>query len=305
MTTQLQEANTNVVIGNFTQAELDTLKATVAKGTTNEQFALFVQTCVSSGLNPFLNQIYCIVYRGRDGAVMSMQIAVEGIVALAKRNPHYKGFIASEVKEHDEFEINVAAGEVTHKITAMQRGKTIGAYCVAYREGAPNVAVVITIDQIEHLVKGRNKDMWRDYFDDMIVKHAMKRAFKRQFGIEIAETENVPTETSIENMPEYEPKQREVVVEVNGVEDSSKQESPTPSPTPPIDDEGEKLNKTRDEMKTKFEQLGIFDPEEMKNYIAKHTKVLGNKPTLAELTGLLKIMDQHIAEMNNNYDELD
>lgn len=302
MTTQLQEANTNVVIGNFTQAELDTLKATVAKGTTNEQFALFVQTCVSSGLNPFLNQIYCIVYRGRDGAVMSMQIAVEGIVALAKRNPHYKGFIASEVKEHDEFEINVAAGEVTHKITAMQRGKTIGAYCVAYREGAPNVAVVITIDQIEHLVKGRNKDMWRDYFDDMIVKHAMKRAFKRQFGIEIAETENVPTETSIENMPEYEPKQREVVVEVNGVEGSSKQESPTPSPT---DDEGEKLKKARDEMKTKFEQLGIFDPEEMKNYIAKHTKVLGNKPTLAELTGLLKIMDKHIAEMNNNYDELD
>ncbi|AKF92709.1 RecT family recombinase [Brevibacillus laterosporus] len=302
MTTQLQEANTNVVIGNFTQAELDTLKATVAKGTTNEQFALFVQTCVSSGLNPFLNQIYCIVYRGRDGAVMSMQIAVEGIVALAKRNPHYKGFIASEVKEHDEFEINVAAGEVTHKITAMQRGKTIGAYCVAYREGAPNVAVVITIDQIEHLVKGRNKDMWRDYFDDMIVKHAMKRAFKRQFGIEIAETENVPTETSIENMPEYEPKQREVVVEVNGVEGSSKQESPTPSPTA---DEGEKLKKARDEMKTKFEQLGIFDPEEMKNYIAKHTKVLGNKPTLAELTGLLKIMDKHIAEMNNNYDELD
>ncbi|RAP29091.1 hypothetical protein C2W64_04038 [Brevibacillus laterosporus] len=302
MTTQLQEANTNVVIGNFTQRELDTLKATVAKGTTNEQFSLFVQTCVSSGLNPFLNQIYCIVYRGRDGAVMSMQIAVEGIVSLAKRNPHYKGFIASEVKEQDEFEINVAAGEVTHKITAMQRGKTIGAYCVAYREGAPNVAVVITIDQIEHLIKGRNKDMWRDYFDDMIVKHAMKRAFKRQFGIEIAETENVPSETSIENMPEYEPTQREVVVEVNGEEVRNKSEN---VPSSNAEDEESHIKRIKKELKHKFEVLGISGKEEINAYMQQHCPIKGNAPTLAELTGLLKIMDKHIAEMNSNDDELE
>ncbi|BFH15871.1 hypothetical protein J6TS7_23270 [Paenibacillus dendritiformis] len=89
------QINTQAVVGGFSQSELDTLKSTIARGTTDEQFALFVQTCARSGLNPFLNQIYCIVYNGKNGPVMSIQIAVEGVVALAKKHPQYKGFIAA------------------------------------------------------------------------------------------------------------------------------------------------------------------------------------------------------------------
>jgi recombination protein RecT len=295
--TALQNINTEAVVGSFTQSELDTLKATIARGTTNEQFALFVQTCARSGLNPFLNQIYCIVYNGKDGPVMSIQIAVEGIVALAKRHPQYKGFIASEVKENDEFEIDVVTGEPKHRITTLQRGKTIGAYCVAYREGAPNIAVVVTTDQVEHLVKGRNGQMWKDYFDDMIVKHAIKRAFKRQFGIEVAEDEYVTAGNSIDNIPEYQPQRKDITAEVE-VTEGKKQ-------LPAEDDEATKLKKARAEMKEKFAQLGITSPEEMAAYIEKHAKPKGDKPTLAEMMGLLKIMDMHIAEKQAaNDDEL-
>ncbi|UED70737.1 RecT family recombinase [Brevibacillus sp. HD3.3A] len=282
----LNNINTEAVVGSFTQSELDTLKATIARGTTNEQFALFVQTCARSGLNPFLNQVYCIVYNGKDGPVMSIQIAVEGIVALAKRHPQYKGFIASEVKENDEFEIDVVTGEPKHRITTMQRGKTIGAYCVAYREGAPNIAVVITNDQVEHLLKGRNGQMWKDYFDDMIVKHAIKRAFKRQFGIEVAEDEHNHGGTSADSIPEYQP--RKDITPNREVIDVPKQASE--------DDEATKMKTARAEMKKKFELLGITEPADMAKYIEQHAKPKGDKPTLAEITGLLKIMDMHIAE---------
>lgn len=286
--TAVQALETQAVVGSFTQSELDTLKATIARGTTNEQFALFVQTCARSGLNPFLNQVYCIVYNGKDGPVMSIQIAVEGIVALAKRHPQYKGFIASEVKENDEFEIDVVTGEPKHRITSMQRGKTIGAYCVAYREGAPNIAVVITNDQVEHLLKGRNGQMWKDYFDDMIVKHAIKRAFKRQFGIEVAEDEHIQGGTMVDNIPDYQPQRKDITPQAEVIE--------APKKPPTEDDEATKLKKARAEMKRKFEQLGITEPADMAAYIEQHAKPKGDKPTLAEITGLLKIMDMHIAE---------
>lgn len=283
-TKALANIDTQAVVGSFTQSELDTLKQTIAKGTTNEQFALFVQTCVRSGLNPFLNQIYCIVYNTRDhGPTMSIQIAVEGIVALAKRHPNYKGFIASEVKENDEFEIDVVTGEPKHRITTMQRGKTVGAYCVAYREGAPNIAVIVTADQVDHLVKGRNGQMWKDYFDDMIVKHAIKRAFKRQFGIEVAEDEYG---TAGAEIPAYEPQRRDITDEANAAGNQ---------PQTQPEDVDAKMTELRAQMNAKFKQLGITGKEAKAAYIAEKGVVKGETPTMQELTKLLKLMDVDIA----------
>lgn len=285
--TTVQTINTQAVIGNFTESELDTLKHTIARGTSNEQFSLFVQTCARSGLNPFLNQIYCIVYDGKHGPVMSIQIAVEGIVALAKRHEHYKGFIASEVKENDEFEIDVVTGEPIHRIKTMQRGKTVGAYCVAYRDGAPNIAVIITADQVEHLLKGRNGQMWKDYFDDMIVKHAIKRAFKRQFGIEVAEDEYVQS-TSIDNMPSYNSGTRR---------DITGEAAVVPTDEPVIEQpKDDAMKAIRKKITAAFKKLGITDTEAMSAYTAQRMKQKGDAPTLQELTGLLKVMEMEIEE---------
>jgi recombination protein RecT len=286
----LQTINTQAVVGNFTQKELDTLKATIARGTSNEQFALFVQTCASSGLNPFLNQIYCITYDGKHGPVMSIQIAVEGIISLAKRHPQYKGFIASEVKENDHFEIDMVTGEPVHKITSMQRGKTIGAYCVAYREEAPNMAVIITSDQVEHLVKGRNGQMWKDYFDDMIVKHAIKRAFKRQFGIEVAEDDLSHQGSTGDSIPEYKPQERKDITP-----NAEVIEAPKPN------NETDQLNQLIAEINAKFKKLGITTKQAKNEYTMKH--VPDFKATLAGWTGLSKLLDMHI-DLQEAQDEL-
>lgn len=296
MTTQIAVSNTQAVVGSFTQSELETLKGTIAKGTSNEQFALFVQTCVQSGLNPFLNQIYCITYNGKDGPVMSIQIAVEGIVSLAKRHSQYKGFIASEVKEADLFEINVVTGEPVHKITTLQRGKTVGAYCVAYREGAPNVAVIITNDQVDHLLKGRNASMWKDYFDDMIVKHAIKRAFKRQYGIEIAEDEVVSSEQS-EPAPYV---RRDITSEATTAA------SPAPQlQEPSAAAQVNEVAIVRQQISTAFKKLGITNKDDQTAYMLKNMNMAGDKPSKDELEGLLKVIEMEIAEKEAEGDDLE
>ncbi|NEZ45361.1 RecT family recombinase [Paenibacillus alvei] len=287
--TAVQNINTQAVVGSFTQSELDTLKQTIARGTSNEQFSLFVQTCARSGLNPFLNQIYCIVYDGKHGPVMSIQIAVEGIVALAKKNPQYKGFIASEVRANDEFEIDMVSGEPKHRITSMQRGETVGAYCVAYRDGAPNISVIVTRDQVEHLIKGRNGQMWKDYFDDMIVKHAIKRAFKRQFGIEVAEDEYVQP-NSIDNTASYESARKDITADVE-----SKPQLQQPQQNSQNGENGE-IKKVRRDISAAFKKLGITNEKAMTEYTMARMKQKGDKPTLQELTGLLKVMQLEIEE---------
>lgn len=299
----IQTIDTQAVVGGFTNSELDTLKATIAKGTSNEQFALFVQTCARSGLNPFLNQIYCIVYNGKDGPVMSIQIAVEGIVALAKRHLQYKGFIASEVKENDEFEIDVVSGEPKHHIKTMVRGKTVGAYCVAYREGAPNIAVIITADQVDHMLRGRNAQMWKDYFDDMIVKHAMKRAFRRQFGIEVAEDESIPSGPDV--APYEQPARRDITEEANSAAaTSSEKAGSSASPTEPEAVDAN-YDKAVSDMKAKFKQMGISDKNGREQWFADNKiSWKGESPTLAELKGAIKIMDLQIAAKQRADDDL-
>lgn len=288
--TQLQ------AIGNFSAEDLKTIKETIARGATDPQFNLFVRTAAAAGLNPFLNQIYCIVYNGKNGPQMSIQISVEGIVSLGKKHPEYKGFIAAEVKENDEFKANYQKGEVEHEITTMQRGQTVGAYCIAYREGAPNVLVIVTKDQVEHHLKGRNPDMWRDYFDDMITKHAIKRAFKRQYGVEISE-DNHPAQNSVENIPAYEPTRKDITQEVDATNTEQKQEKEQPKQQQePAETEDEELKKLKTEMKEKFKKLGIIQKEEVEAYLSEHFKMKGDKPTVQELTGLLKMMDLHIQE---------
>ncbi|WP_339273568.1 RecT family recombinase [Paenibacillus sp. FSL W8-0426] len=291
---QLQAINEEVVVGNYTQKHLDTLKSTIAKGTSNEQFALFVQTCVRTGLDPFLNQIFCIVYNGKDGPTMSMQIAVEGIVALAKKHPQYKGFIASEIRANDHFKAKIHTGEVEHEPDVMNPGETIGAYCIAYREDAPNILVIVRKDQVEHLIKGRNGQMWKDYFDDMIVKHAIKRAFKRQYGIEVSEDE-APAAPS-----EHNPyTRRDVTPEAPPVQTIQQPDSVEGNEEAPVDE----IKQMKAEMKQKYKLLGITDKDAMAAHMGQYCQAKNGEPTVQEIKAYLKVMDLQIQAQHDSLPE--
>ncbi|MFB7142045.1 RecT family recombinase [Gottfriedia sp. NPDC056225] len=270
MSNQLAVSNTQAVVGNFTQNELDTLKHTIAVGTSNEQFALFVQTCVNSGLNPFLNQIYCIVYGGK----MSIQVAVEGVLALARKQQGFKGIDVELVHENDDFKYNPASKEITHSV-GFPRGKVIGGYAVAKKEGFTDVVTIMEVNEVEHMTKGNNKNMWANYFNDMFKKHIMKRAAKLQYGIEIAEDEQIGTSSVDEATSGYrkEIAPNQIEIAEGGV----------------IDYEDE-MKKRWSEIKSKQTKYGLSE-DGLKNMIKINFNQVAKELTLQQLVGLSKLID--------------
>ena len=210
MTTEIKVAEEKV-IGDFTQPQLNVLQHTIAKDTTLAQFDLFVQTCVNSGLNPFLNHIYCIVY----GQTMSIQIAVEGILYLARQKEGYLGIDTQLVHENDEFRLgrDENTGEMKVKVhdIGFPRGQVTGGYAIAKRKGFEDVICVMEACEVEEFKKGKNQKMWKDYFSDMFKKHMTKRAAKLQFGVEINEDESFTAGEGLDTMEGYDPSKRKEI----------------------------------------------------------------------------------------------
>jgi len=209
MTTELKAAEEKV-IGNFTGSQLEVLQHTIAKGTTLPQFDLFVQTCVDSGLNPFLNHIYCVVYNG----TMSIQVAVEGILHLARQKEGFLGIDTQLVHENDKFKLgrdDKGEMKVMQHDIGFPRGKVTGGYAIAKRKGFEDVICVMEVNEVEEFTKGRNAKMWKSYFSDMFKKHMVKRAAKAQFGIEINEDESISAGEGLDSMPEYDPSKRKEI----------------------------------------------------------------------------------------------
>lgn len=83
---------TQTAVTQFSNDQLALVRQTVAKGTTPEQFKLFIEVCKYHGLNPFARQIYAVV-RGNQ---MTIQTSIDGYRLLAERSGKYAGQIGPE-----------------------------------------------------------------------------------------------------------------------------------------------------------------------------------------------------------------
>jgi phage recombination protein Bet len=72
---------------DFTPAQVELLRRTVAKEANTDEFAWFGQVCRKTGLDPFSRQIYLMKANGR----MTVQVSIDGFRLIAERTGKYAG----------------------------------------------------------------------------------------------------------------------------------------------------------------------------------------------------------------------
>lgn len=76
----------------FSAEDIETMKRTVAQGTTDSELKLFVAQCIRTGLDPMTRQIYCL----RTGGKMTVTISIDGFRIVAERSGRYEGQVGPQ-----------------------------------------------------------------------------------------------------------------------------------------------------------------------------------------------------------------
>ncbi|KHF33428.1 RecT family protein [Paenibacillus sp. P1XP2] len=283
----------------FPAEVLDVIRTSLCPTATDPEFLLFAHKAASYRLDPFKNEIFFIKY----GSQARIQFAAEAYLAKAREkegfqppdtqtvcaNDTFKARKFKNDKGEDEWEV------IEHEVT-FPRGPIVGAYSIAYRDGYRPVTVFVDKEHIAHMYTGQNKDNWNKWEPDMIGKHAEQRALKKQYGLDFGNEElehpPAPAASSFER--------KDITNEVNQATAAANAQS-TPSSDQPNgsqaeEDEEAKINALKAQMKQNFAKLGLVNKADRDAHMAKHFKIKGEQPTIAEIMAYLKIMDLQIQE---------
>lgn len=175
----------------WSRERIDLVRRTVCpRGITDDEFALFVEQCKRSGLDPLLKEAYCVPRRQNVGTrerpnwieKHEFQPAETGMLARAEREADYKGITASAVYECDSIEIDAGAGLVTHRYTpGKKRGQLIGAWARVARDGKS--PTVVWLDLAGYV---QTSPLWGKIPATVIEKcarvAALRKAYPSAFG---------------------------------------------------------------------------------------------------------------------------
>ena len=128
----------------WSKEQQELIKRTVAEGTTDDEFRMFLHYCEKSGLDPLRKQAHCIVreWKKRDGQQhrdVNMMTGIDGFRARAETMPDYLGCQSAVVYDSDEFAIDFGASTIHHvaKFPRPNDGKIVGAWCIVRRQERP------------------------------------------------------------------------------------------------------------------------------------------------------------------------
>lgn len=164
--------------------QVDLVKRTIAKGTSDDELALFIQQCQRTGLDPFARQIYCVKRKEWDkdsGAFTDKavtQVSIDGFRLVAERTGEYQGQTAPNWCAADGVWRDVWL-EATPPAAAR-----VGVWREDFREPAWGVARFAAYAQTKR--DGSLTAMWQRMPDVMIAKCAESLALRKAFPQELS-----------------------------------------------------------------------------------------------------------------------
>lgn len=203
------------------------------KGVSDDEFAVFMEQCKASGLNPFTKEAYCVprnVKVSRKGepdrweTVHTFQASIGGARSRAGRFPDFLGCTSSAVYEKDFCEVDVDAGVVRHKFNPCAgRGMLKGAWGKVLKKDGTAIVVWLSVGE-----RSGASNFWKDTPGMMLAKcaefAALCKAYPVQFtGVELED----------EGDRAFPSRTQEVLEAVNSTATPAPAQTNLPPPPPP------------------------------------------------------------------------
>jgi phage recombination protein Bet len=171
----------NSAISQFSNTDVDIIKNSVAKGTTDAELKYFLAVAASTGLNPFQKEIWCY----KSGSDMLIFAGRDGFLSNAQKKHDFKGMRSAYVCATDKFKMNIVSGHIEHEFTQADRGAIVGAYAIVKRDG---MDAFISWADFKEFNKGYNA--WKTNPGSMIKKVAEAHALKQAYALSGVDSEH-------------------------------------------------------------------------------------------------------------------